>query len=62
MPTKTELLVIPDEVQQLVDERQLAKEARDWQRADELRGRVEKLGFKIMDTSSGPKLEKSVRR
>lgn len=47
----------PQEVLELVEARQSARERRDWQTADELRGRVAALGWGIRDTDEGPQLE-----
>lgn len=49
----------PDEVKALVDARQQAKKAKDFARADELRGQVMKLGYVIEDTPKGPKVKKA---
>lgn len=43
----------------LLQERTAAKEAKDWARADEIRDELAKHGYKIVDTSNGPKLEKA---
>ncbi len=54
-----ELDTTPDEVKALVDARQQAKKAKDFARADELRGQVMKLGYVIEDTPKGPKVKKA---
>lgn len=43
----------PDEVRALVAERAAAREARDFGRADELRDRIEALGWEVQDGRSG---------
>jgi len=48
----------PDEVQQLLDEREAARKEKEWARADELREKIESQGYKIDDTDEGPKLRK----
>ncbi len=40
-------------VLELARERQAAREAKDWAKADELRGKVEQLGYTIKDTAEG---------
>jgi cysteinyl-tRNA synthetase len=40
---------IPSEVQTLLDERQKARQARDWPKSDELRGEIAELGFRVLD-------------
>lgn len=51
---------VPEEVDRLVQQRQVARERRDWQGADRLRGAIEALGWRVMDTPDGPVMEKSV--
>jgi cysteinyl-tRNA synthetase len=46
-------------VQSLLDERQTAREAEDWPSADELRAQIEKLGFKVIDKSTGQLVKKN---
>ncbi len=50
---KEEVVTIPQEVQNLVDQRSEAKAAKEWAKADELRDIVEKMGFSLKDTSEG---------
>ncbi len=51
-------LEIPDEVQKLVDQRELVRAEKDFAKSDELRKEVKNLGYEIDDTPSGPKLHK----
>lgn len=44
---------IPDEIQKLVDERAAARQARDWGRADEIRGQLDAAGWMVKDTPKG---------
>ena len=46
----------PDEVKQLVDQRQRARAAQDFVAADELRGRILELGWSVEDSPDGPVL------
>ena len=48
---------IPEKVQGLAKERESARKARDWQKADKLREEIDKLGFTIKDTESGFKIK-----
>ena len=48
---------IPDEVQQLADERQAARKAKDWARADELRQKIADMGYSVEDTPGGIRLK-----
>jgi cysteinyl-tRNA synthetase len=47
---------IPKAVQKLLKERGLAREAKDFEKSDELRGKIAKLGFEVLDTSDGQKV------
>ena len=49
---------IPREVQELVHDREKAREARDFKRSDELRDKIKKLGYKVDDTDGGAKVNK----
>tara|TARA_B100000508_G_C11463920_1_gene280558 strand:+ start:3507 stop:4964 length:1458 start_codon:yes stop_codon:yes gene_type:complete len=50
---------IPDEVQVLIDEREAARIARNWDRADALRDEIKLKGYELEDTAHGPKVTKS---
>lgn len=47
----------PESIQKLVEERENAREAKDWQKADELRDSIAEEGFTIIDSKEGPELE-----
>lgn len=49
---------IPEEVRKLVDERESARNNKDWGRGDELRDKVKKLGYIISDTDQGPRIKR----
>ncbi|MFA6463944.1 MAG: cysteine--tRNA ligase [Candidatus Paceibacterota bacterium] len=53
---KTEI-EIPAEIQKLLDERKIAKENKDWAKADEIREKIKRLGYEIIDSSSDQKLK-----
>jgi cysteinyl-tRNA synthetase len=55
MPTKSD---VPAEVQQLVDERQAARKAKDFKRSDEIRDQLVKQGWVIEDTPKGPRAKR----
>ncbi len=48
---------VPEEVRTLAAERQAARGARDFVRADALRDRIAELGFRVVDTPEGPTFE-----
>ena len=45
-----------DEAQQLLDAREEARAARDFERADEIRDRLAELGWEVRDSSEGARL------
>ena len=49
---------IPKELQKLLVSRQEARENQDWKLSDSIRDKIESLGWKVEDTSSGQKLSK----
>ena len=49
---------LPDDVKKLVETRETARKNQDWKLSDELRGKILVTGYKIEDSSSGPKLQK----
>lgn len=46
----------PQEIQQLISERNEARASQDWQKSDEIRGKLEKLGYSVEDTKDGTKV------
>ena len=52
-------LEIPEEVQKIVDKREEARNAKDFAKSDELRDEIKKLGYDVLDTPNGPKLQKA---
>jgi hypothetical protein len=51
-------LPVPQEVQNLVEERQAARQAKNWVRADQLRDQIANLGWQVKDTSNGPAIQR----
>ena len=49
---------IPKEIEELVEERTKARQAKNWQKSDELREKIKELGYIIKDTANGVQLEK----
>ena len=47
---------IPKEIQELAKEREKYREQKDWQKADQIRKQIEKMGYQIEDTKQGPKI------
>lgn len=50
---------IPEAILSLVERRQVARLAKDWELADKLRAEIVSAGFEIEDTISGPQLKKA---
>ena len=48
----------PSQVRQLADERQKARDNKDWGEADRLRARISEMGWCVQDTSAGQNLVK----
>jgi cysteinyl-tRNA synthetase len=55
---KQEKISIPDNIKKLVSEREKARKDKDWDKADELRDKINKLGYKVDDTGDGVKINK----
>lgn len=51
--TKSVEFIIPDEVQSLISERDLARKNKDFSKSDEIREKIESLGFEVKDSSTG---------
>lgn len=49
---------IPKEIKELAKKREKARKEKDWQRADEIRNKIENLGYEVEDTKEGPTLKK----
>jgi len=56
--TKIKEEAIPTNVLTLVNAREKAREDKDWQKADELRDEISKLGYSLEDTAEGQKIKK----
>jgi cysteinyl-tRNA synthetase len=50
---------IPEEIKQLASDRQKARNEKKWRESDDLRKRIEALGFTIEDTKDGQRIIKS---
>ena len=56
MPPKSD---VPAEIQQLVEQRQAARRAKDFKRADEIRDLLAKQGWVTEDTPKGPRAKRA---
>jgi cysteinyl-tRNA synthetase len=55
---KIQKVEIPEAVEKLAEEREVARKSGDFKKSDELRDKIKKLGFEIKDTPSGYKISK----
>ena len=55
---KKEKVKIPTEIKKLVEERQKAREKKDWKKSDELREKIKEMGWIVKDTKEGWEIEK----
>ena len=44
-----------DEIESLISERNLAREAKDWSKSDSIRAKLQDMGIEIQDTPDGTK-------
>ncbi len=50
---------IPNEIKKLADEREKYRKEKNWKKSDEIREKIKKLGYEIIDGKEGWKIEKS---
>jgi len=55
--TKVSTVEIPDEVKELIQERDTARTNKDFAKSDQLRSEIEKHGFSVKDTESGTQVD-----
>jgi cysteinyl-tRNA synthetase len=51
--------IVPDNIWQLVQQRQQARAAKQWQIADQLRGQISAAGYEVDDTPQGPHVHRA---
>lgn len=49
---------IPPELQQMIVDREIARQQRDWPLADELRRQIAAMGWKVTDSPDGPQVQR----
>lgn len=57
--TREEKVIIPPEVEKLVEERKKARKKKDWAESDRIRKLISGMGFNIEDTAQGQKIVKN---
>jgi cysteinyl-tRNA synthetase len=50
--------IVPEEIKKLAEERELARKNKDFKKSDELRDKINSLGYEIKDMASGQKINK----
>jgi cysteinyl-tRNA synthetase len=58
---KKEKITIPQNIKELVDKREKARKNKDWKKADEIRDKINNLGYKLDDTNNGVKVSKILK-
>ena len=48
---------IPEEIKQLAKERETSRQEKNWAKSDELRKKINSLGYEIKDTETGFKIQ-----
>ena len=56
---ENEVQELPDEVKNLIEERKKAREYKDYEKSDELRNKIEKMGYKVKDSKDGMQVQKA---
>lgn len=51
-------VALPENILQIVSDRKLAKDTKDFKKSDDLRKQIEELGYEVNDTSEGQKVKK----
>ncbi len=52
-------VIIPEEVQHLVNKREQARQQKDFATSDEIRAEIKKLGYDVEDTPQGPRINEN---
>jgi cysteinyl-tRNA synthetase len=53
-----ESIEVPEHIQKLLKERELAREKQDWHTSDLIRNEIQALGYELKDTDGGQKVRK----
>ena len=58
LEANTETEIIPEEVMKLAEQRARARKEKNWTKSDELRSKMNKMGYTVEDTAEGQKVKK----
>ena len=50
---------LPEEIKNLINERKLARENKNWELSDKIRNELEEKGYTVKDTKNGMEVEKT---
>ena len=53
---------LPEEVMSLLQERKMARSNKEWQRSDEIREKLDKIGYIVQDTSTEQRVIRKTRQ
>ena len=56
---KTKQESIPEEIQKLVEKRDLARKVKNWEESDKLRDEIQSKGYSVKDTSNGTQVKRT---
>ena len=56
---KEEEVELSEEIRQIVEERKIARQNKDWNKSDELRDKLASLGYTVKDTKNGMEINKN---
>ncbi len=59
---KKETFEVPEEIKELMEEREKARKNKDWKKADDLRKKIKEKGYLIDDTEKGSRLRRVVKQ
>ena len=58
MPAEKEEIEVPDDIKAIADARLEARKAKNWAESDRLRDELSALGYAVLDSKDGYRLEK----
>ena len=56
---KKEEIEIPEEIKELIEQRNKARQEKDWEKSDQIRDKIKEKGYIIKDTKDGITIEKA---
>ena len=59
--TRSTAIKVPDNIRKLVQQRELARAAKNWNLSDDIRAEIEALGFEVKDSAEGPHVSRKLQ-